>query len=127
MLGLAENNERGSDTVANDSPGMIGKGIQIRGTLSGSEDLIVEGRVEGKINLKEHLTIEQSGIVVADIDTDELTVWGQLSGNVEAVSRAEIKSSSVVVGDIRAPKIVIEDGARFRGNIEMDVKLPPNI
>ncbi len=113
--------------MANDSPGMIGKGIQIRGTLSGAGDLVIEGRVEGKVNLKDHLTIVQSGIVVADVETDRLTVWGQLSGNVDANDRVEIKASSVVVGDIRAPKIVIEDGARFRGNIEMDVKLPANI
>jgi len=113
--------------VATGTPGIIGRGIQIRGQLSGAGDLIVEGRVEGKIDLKDHLTIEQSGIVVADIESDELTVLGQLSGNVEANARAAIKSSSTVVGDIRAPKVVIEDGARFRGNIEMDVKLPPGI
>jgi cytoskeletal protein CcmA (bactofilin family) len=113
--------------MANETPGIIGKGIQIRGTLSGAGDLVIEGRVEGKINLKDHLTIEQSGIVVADIESDQLTVWGQLSGNVETSERVAVKSSSVFVGDIRAPKIVIEDGARFRGNIEMDVKLPPGI
>ena len=113
--------------MANETPGIIGRGIQIRGTLSGGGDLVIEGRVEGKIQLKDHLTIEQSGVVVADIESDELTVLGQLSGNVDATQRTAIKASSAVVGDIRAPKVIIEDGARFRGNIEMDVKLPPGI
>ncbi len=113
--------------MAGDTPGIIGRGIQIRGTLSGAGDLVIEGRVEGKVDLKDHLTIEQSGVVVADIESDELTVLGQLSGNVESATRTAIKASSVVVGDIHAPKVVIEDGARFRGNIEMDVKLPPGI
>jgi cytoskeletal protein CcmA (bactofilin family) len=113
--------------VADETPGIIGKGIQIRGTLSGGGDLVIEGRVEGKVNLKDHLTIEQSGVVVADIESEQLTVWGQLSGNVATSEKVAIKASSVVVGDIRAPKVVIEDGARFRGNIEMEVKLPAGI
>ena len=113
--------------MADETPGTIGKGIQIRGTLSGARDLALEGRVEGKINLRDHLTIEPSGVVVADIESDEITVLGQISGNVEASVRAAIKSSSIMVGDIHAPKVVIEDGARFHGHIEMDVKLPPGM
>lgn len=110
-----------------DTTCIIGKGIQIRGNLSGSGDLIVEGRVEGHVALQDHLTVEDSGIVVADIETQELTVNGKMSGNIAASQRVSISSTATVQGDIAAPRVVIEDGARFRGNIEMDVPLPKDI
>lgn len=110
-----------------DTACIIGRGIQIRGNLSGSGDLIVEGRVEGHVALQDHLTVEDSGTVVADIETQELTVNGKMSGNIEASQRVSISSTATVVGDIHAPRVVIEDGARFRGNIEMDVPLPKDI
>jgi len=106
---------------------IIGKGIQIRGNMSGSGDLIIEGRVEGHISLQDHLTVEDSGTVVADIETHELTVNGKMSGNIEASERVSISSTATIKGDIHAPRVVIEDGARFRGNIEMDVPLPKDI
>jgi cytoskeletal protein CcmA (bactofilin family) len=105
----------------------IGKGIQIRGNMSGSGDLIIEGRVEGHIALQDHLTVEDSGTVVADIESRELTVNGKMSGNIDAGERVSISSTATIIGDIRAPRVVIEDGARFRGNIEMDVPLPKDI
>ena len=110
-----------------EAPCVIGKGIQIRGNLSGSGDLVVEGRVEGHISLQDHILVESSGTVVADIDTEELTVNGSMSGNIDASDRVSISSTATVIGDIRAPRVVIEDGARFRGNIEMDVPLPPGL
>jgi cytoskeletal protein CcmA (bactofilin family) len=110
-----------------DTACIIGKGIQIRGNLSGSGDLIIEGRVEGHVTLQDHITVEDSGTVVADIKTQELTVNGKMSGNVEATQRVSISSSALVIGDIQAPRLVIEDGARFRGTIEMDVPLPKDI
>jgi cytoskeletal protein CcmA (bactofilin family) len=106
---------------------VIGEGIQIRGTLSGSGDLVIEGRVEGHIALEDHLTVEDSGTVIADVETRELTVNGEMSGNIEASQRVSMSDSAKVVGDIKAPRVVIQDGARFRGNIEMDVPLPPGI
>jgi cytoskeletal protein CcmA (bactofilin family) len=106
---------------------IIGKGIQIRGNLSGSGDLIVEGRVEGHVSLQDHITVDDSGTVVADIETRELTVNGKMSGNIDATQRVSISSTATVIGDVRAPRVVIEDGARFRGNIEMDVPLPKDI
>ncbi len=106
---------------------IIGKGIQIRGNLSGSGDLIVEGRVEGNVSLQDHVTVDDSGVVVADIETRELTVNGKMSGNIDASERVSISTTATVIGDVRAPRIVIEDGARFRGNIEMDVPLPKDI
>ncbi len=106
---------------------IIGKGITIRGSLSGGGDLVIEGHVEGQVALKNHLTIEQSGTVEADIKADELTINGEASGNIEANSRVAINNTAKVHGDVKAPRVVIEDGAVFNGSIEMDVKLPDDI
>lgn len=110
-----------------DQSNIIGKGITIRGSLSGGGDLVIEGRVEGQIALKNHLTIESSGKVQADIRADELTINGEAAGNIDASSRVAINSSAKVNGDVKAPRVVIEDGAVFNGSIEMDVKLPDDI
>lgn len=107
--------------------GIIGQGISVRGNVSGSGDLVVEGRVEGQISLKDRLTIEPSGVVVADVEAGEVTVNGEMSGNIVATERVYITSSAKVLSDIRAPRVVIEDGARFKGSIEMDVTLPPGV
>jgi len=106
---------------------VIGRGIVIRGSLSGGEDLVIEGRVEGQVNLKNHLTIESTGNVQADIRAEELTINGQASGNIDAGSKVSINAAARVSGDIKAPRVVIEDGAVFNGSIEMDVKLPEDI
>jgi len=110
-----------------DTACVIGKGIQIRGNLSGSGDLVVEGRLEGHVALEDHIIVEEGGTVVADIETRELTLNGKMSGNIDANERVSISSTATVIGDIRAPRVVIEDGARFRGNIEMEVPLPDKI
>jgi cytoskeletal protein CcmA (bactofilin family) len=106
---------------------VISKGIQVRGNLSGSGDLVVQGRMEGHVALPAHITIEAGGVMVADVDTEDLTVEGEVSGNAGATGLISIASSAVYVGDLRAPRIVLEDGARFRGKIEMDVPLPKDI
>lgn len=113
--------------MADEAPCIIGEGIQIRGNLSGSGGLVIEGRVEGHIALEDHIVVETSGTVVADVETEELTVQGKMSGNIDATNRVSITTSATVIGDIRAPRVVIEDGARFRGRIEMEVPLPPDI
>lgn len=106
---------------------IIGKGITIRGSLTGGGDLVVEGRLEGQVSLKNHLTIENSGIVEADIRADELTINGTASGNIDASTKVSITQSARVQGDIKAARVVIADGAVFNGSIEMEVKLPADI
>lgn len=106
---------------------IIGRGITIRGSLTGGGGLVIEGRVEGQIALKNQLTIESSGIVEADIRADELTINGTASGNIDASTKVSINQSAKVNGDIKATRVVIEDGAVFNGSIEMDVKLPDDI
>jgi cytoskeletal protein CcmA (bactofilin family) len=102
-----------------DTAGVIGRGLFIKGELHGEEDLIIEGRVEGEISLKKHLVIEQTGIILADIQTENITIKGEMRGNMSATDKVEIHASARVVGDIIAPRVVIEDGAKFKGHIEM--------
>jgi cytoskeletal protein CcmA (bactofilin family) len=106
---------------------VIGKGIHIKGNLTGAEDLVVEGTIEGHITLKNHITVAESGQLTADISTHSLEVHGRVSGQIEANEMVSLSSASNVVADIHAPRVVIEDGARFRGRIEMDVELPPGL
>lgn len=110
-----------------ENPCVIGRGITIKGNLSGAEELVVEGGVEGHIALKNHLTIKETGRITADIVTESLLVHGQVSGNIEANDVVSLSAEASVVADIRAPRVVIEDGARFKGKIDMDVELPPGL
>lgn len=110
-----------------DTPFVIGRGITIKGNLSGAEDLVIEGTVEGHISMKNHLTIMESGSIQADISTHSLEVHGRVSGNIDADDMVSLSAEANVVADIRAPRVVIEDGARFKGRIEMDVQLPDDL
>ena len=109
-----------------DQINIIGKGITIRGRLTGGGGLVIEGRVEGQIALKNHLTIESSG-VVGGHRADELTINGTASGNIDASTKVSINQSAKVQGDIKSARVLIEDGAVFNGSFEMDVKLPDDI
>jgi len=113
--------------MAIEGPCIIGQHITIRGNLTGNEDLVVEGRVEGTIALGNHLTIEKTGVVEADVEVQDLTVMGELKGDMTAHSSVSINTDAKVTGNIRAPRIIIEDGARFRGNIDMDFELPEDL
>jgi cytoskeletal protein CcmA (bactofilin family) len=101
---------------------VIGSTIVIDGEISGDEELVIQGKVKGKINLKELLVVEGSGVIEADIETATVQVAGSVTGNIEASDKVELKSDCKVVGDIRAPRIHIADGAVFKGNVDMDVK-----
>jgi cytoskeletal protein CcmA (bactofilin family) len=98
----------------------IGKSVVIKGELSGSEDLHVDGEVEGSIDLKEHvLTIGPHGRVRANVTAREIVVHGKVEGNLNGTERVELKRSAVQVGDISTQRIVIEDGAYFKGAIDI--------
>ncbi|MBX7098596.1 MAG: polymer-forming cytoskeletal protein [Myxococcaceae bacterium] len=101
---------------------IIGSSIVIDGEISGDEDLVIQGTVKGKISLKESLFVESSGVVEADIDTQNVDVAGRVTGNIVASDKVELKTDCRVVGDIKAPRILIADGASFKGNVDMDVK-----
>jgi cytoskeletal protein CcmA (bactofilin family) len=99
---------------------VIGSTIVIEGEISGDEDLIIQGTVKGKIALKESLIVEKSGVVEADIDTRNVEISGQVTGNIHSSERVEIKSEGRMTGDIKAPRILIADGAKFKGNVDME-------
>jgi cytoskeletal protein CcmA (bactofilin family) len=99
---------------------IIGSSIVIDGEISGEEDLTIQGTVKGRVVLRENLYVEQSGTVEADVETRNVTVSGQLTGDVIVSEKAEITEGGRVIGDIKAPRIVIADGAIFKGNIDMD-------
>ena len=100
---------------------IIGSSIVIDGEISGEEDLVVQGTVKGKIVLKQNLLVESSGVVEADIQTANVTISGQVTGNIVAGERVELRTDGRMVGDIKAPRILIADGASFKGNVDMDV------
>jgi cytoskeletal protein CcmA (bactofilin family) len=98
----------------------IGKSIVIKGEVSGSEDLTIEGHVEGKIELRDHvLSIGASGRVQAHIVAKAIVVDGQVTGNLTAAEKVEIRENGSVEGDIVAPRVAIADGAKFRGSVDM--------
>ena len=104
----------------------IGKSIVINGELSGSEDLTIEGRVEGKIELRDHvLTVGSNGKIKAQVSAKAIVVLGQVQGNLTATEKVDIKDSGSVEGDIVAPRVAIADGSHFRGSIDMQKKDQP--
>jgi len=101
----------------------IGKSIVIKGELSGSEDLTIEGQVDGKIELQDHvLTVGSNGNIKAQVVAKSIVVLGQVAGNLTATEKVDIKENGSVEGDIVAPRVAIADGAHFRGSIDMQRK-----
>ena len=99
---------------------VIGKSIVVKGELRGSEDLTIEGQVEGKIALKQHvLTIGTHGRIRAQVLAKAVVVLGEVIGNIEAAEKVAIRDQGTVEGDIKAPRVAIAEGARFRGGIDM--------
>jgi cytoskeletal protein CcmA (bactofilin family) len=98
----------------------IGQSLFIKGEVSGSEDLTVDGRVEGRIDLKDHnLTIGPNGKVHADVHAKNIVIVGEITGNVTADEKVDLTDSGRLVGDIRAPRISVSDGAQFKGSVDM--------
>jgi cytoskeletal protein CcmA (bactofilin family) len=103
--------------------GHIGKSVQIRGELTGSEDLYLDGEVEGTIDLRDHsLIIGPNGKIKAAITARDLVVHGKVEGNITAAGRVELRKSCTLVGDVSTQRIVIEDGAFFKGAIDIKEK-----
>jgi cytoskeletal protein CcmA (bactofilin family) len=101
----------------------IGKSVVIKGELNGSEDLTVEGHVEGKIELKDHvLTIGPNGKIKAQVFAKAVIVLGEVNGNVTASEKVDIRDGGSVDGDIISPRVAIAEGAHFRGTVDMQRK-----
>ena len=103
----------------------IGKSIVIKGEVTGSEDLTIEGHIEGKIELRDHiLTVGPTGHLHAHVAAKSIIVLGQVTGNLTANEKVDIREKGSVEGDIVAPRVAIADGAEFRGSIDMRRKEP---
>ena len=102
---------------------MIGPTICIKGDLSGEEDLVIEGRVEGKIDLKkQNITVGKSGRIKADIYGKVISVEGEVQGNLYGEEQLVLRQSSTVRGNVVAPRVILEDGCNFKGSIDMSPK-----
>ena len=109
-----------------EEPASIGKSIVINGELSGSEDLTIEGHVDGKIELRNHvLTIGSNGRITAQVAAKSIIVLGHVTGNLTATEKVEIRETGSVEGDVVAPRVAIADGSHFRGSIDMQRKESP--
>ena len=99
----------------------LGPSLQMRGEITGAEDLVIDGSFEGIVQLNERsLIVGTTGNVTADIVAGEVVVYGSVKGNVRAKNRIEIKKGGSVTGDLTTPQILIEDGAFFKGSIEIE-------
>ncbi|MFP5504854.1 MAG: polymer-forming cytoskeletal protein [Gammaproteobacteria bacterium] len=112
---------RAARTAAAHGPAVIGPSIRIHGELTGEEDLVIEGQVDGTIHLEKHnLTIGGNGRVKANIQANGVIVEGQLEGDIAGTEKVIIRRTGNMRGNIVAPRVTLEDGAMFKGSIEME-------
>ena len=97
----------------------IDASITVKGEILGDEDVTVDGRVEGIVNLTRDLVVGKSGVVEADVRAAAVVIHGRVTGNIAAEQKVEILSSGRLEGNIKSPKIVIAEGAHFKGNVDM--------
>lgn len=103
----------------------IGKSVVVKGELSGSEDLYLDGEVEGSVELRGHsLIVGPNGRVRANVHARDVVVHGKVDGNIRGTERVELKKSAILVGDIFTQRVVIEDGAFFKGAIDIQKETP---
>jgi cytoskeletal protein CcmA (bactofilin family) len=99
---------------------VLGKSVIVKGQIFSREDLTIDGEVEGTVELQEHrLTVGPNGKVMASVKAREIVVLGTIHGNVETTDKIDIRKEAKLVGDIKTARIVIEDGAYFKGNIDI--------
>ena len=99
----------------------LGQSFSIKGELSGNEDLVIDGRFQGEINIGNHnLIVEQKGKIEADIRANNITIHGEIKGNIFASGKVFITKDAQMIGDISASRISIMDGAQFKGSVKME-------
>jgi len=109
------------DAAADHETGCLGSSLHVKGDITGTEDLLIDGSVEGLIHLDERkLTVGATAKLTADINARDVVVYGSVNGNVRATGRIEIKKDGSIIGDLTTAQIMIEDGADFKGSIEID-------
>jgi len=109
------------DATAEHETAWLGSSLEVKGEITGTEDLQIDGAVEGLIHLDERrLTVGATAKVTADVNARDVVVYGYLKGNVRAKGRIEIKKDGAIIGNLTTAQIMIEDGADFKGPIEID-------
>ena len=116
--------ETRSNTPAQSGGTFIGPNVTIEGTVTGSEPIVIEGTVRGNINLAADLRVGTKARVEATVHARNVTVEGKLTGDISADDRVELVASATVDGNIKAPKIVVAEGAKFRGSVDMGSRVP---
>lgn len=118
--------ETARSTTPSAQPGgtFIGPNVTIEGTVTGSERMVVEGTVRGKINVSADLLVGTKARIEATVHARNVTVEGKLNGDISADDRVELVASATVDGNIKAPKIVVAEGAKFRGSVDMGSRVP---
>jgi len=108
------------------SPMRIGKTVTIKGEVTAAEDMVIYGRVEGTLTVKERhtLTIGKGAIIEAEVVAHSAVVEGHVTGNVQTAQQLEISPDGVILGDVRTPSLVIRDGATLKGSVDMDAARP---
>lgn len=106
----------------------IGQSVVIKGEVHGSEDLFIEGRVEGKIEMRENvLTIGPNGIIKGGLFAKSVIVLGKVTGNITATEKIDLRNKGAVDGDLAAPRVAITEGALFRGSVDMQSRVAPEV
>lgn len=115
---------RPSDSATPFDGTLVGPNVTIEGTLTGSEAVLIEGTVKGRIHLQSDVRVGTQGRVEATVHARNVTIEGKVNGDVSADDRIELIATSTVDGNLKAPKIVVAEGARFRGNVDMGSTKP---
>ncbi len=116
-----------SPTPSTRNVAMIGKGIQINGDISGDENLVIDGRVEGSVKLDSNeVSVGQGGRVKANVSARIVRIDGQVNGDITGQEKVIISKTGNVRGNIKAPRVLLEDGAMFKGSIDMDPQTAPS-
>jgi cytoskeletal protein CcmA (bactofilin family) len=117
---------KGAPLAAATSVCVIGGKTLIKGEITGDEDVLIEGKVEGQVRISRDVRVGPTGSVKATIEAQSVVVSGEVIGDCSATSRVEIQASGKLTGNIRAPKIVIAEGAMFKGNSDMSSRKDPS-
>jgi len=119
-LGIVSNELSSRGAVSSGEQATIGKGLVVHGEITGSESLFIDGKVEGSISLPgSRVTVGRNGQVEATISAREIVVLGKIRGNVSATDRVDIRAEGALTGDVTAARVSIEDGAFFKGGIDI--------
>lgn len=113
--------------MAKENTGVIAEGIVVKGEIGGTVDLIIEGKVEGSIQMDQNVLVGLTGKIAAEVNVKTLAVEGNLQGSVSAAEVIALRRGSRTSGELKAPRIVIDKEAYFVGDVEMDVPLPDNL